>query len=435
MPEPMITPDGHIYDQGPDGKWHLRASEATAGLGPAVVGAAIGGDPYRATREARAVRSDDRAADNEAERLRLAREKERRDAMEWAATHNPDGSPKPKAADAAPKSDSDLATVRNEALDKIRLARSLQGRSRNGWFTTGLGASLAGAVGGTPAYDVKQDTETLKNAGALTRIMEMARTNGGKNPLTPLSNADFQALSSSLANLDTSQSDDQYQANVQRVIDLYEQAYKGAGGSDLEGDLDPAKRRKRGEPPVIGAGGPGSPSSGRPTQSTSYYGDGGNGGGDAAALATGATKTERDPALAGVNARVASMLASGASDQAIQDYLQKSGTSANAASVAGALRFRKQNPGYKGGYKVDLETRDVPTTGWNRFSASPTGTGILAAVDGASGGLTDEFASLVGGGDPRPRLLARQLGRSGLCRRSARSVEPPAWRLVSPILS
>ncbi|MDB5662100.1 MAG: hypothetical protein JWN59_438 [Sphingomonas bacterium] len=61
-------------------------------------------------------------------------------------------------------------------------------------------------------YDVWQDSETPKNAGALTRILEMAKQNGGKNPLTQLSNSDFQALASSLSNLDTSQSDGPYRA-------------------------------------------------------------------------------------------------------------------------------------------------------------------------------------------------------------------------------
>jgi len=293
-------------------------------------------------------------------------------------------------------SDADRAAVRAEALDKIRLARSLQQRSRDGWFTTGFGAGIAGSIGGTPAYDVRQDTETLKNAGALTRIMEMARTNGGKNPLTPLSNSDFQALASSLSNLDTGQSDAQYQANVQRVIDLYSRAYQTAGGTDLEGDLDPSKRRRKDAAPVVGlAGQP--PSSGGPTISAPVYGDGS--GGSTPTLATGAYKTERDPARAGVNARVAGMLRSGAPDQAIRDYLAKSGANADPASVDAVLEFRRRNPTYRGGYSVDLESRQVPTTAWNRFAASPTGTGIYAAVDAGLGGLSDEIASGLGGGD------------------------------------
>lgn len=308
----------------------------------------------------------------------------------------------PPEANAPPvKTPADLEAVRAEALDKIRLGRSLQQRSRDGWFTTGVGSNVAGWFQGTPAYDLAQDTETLKNAGALTRVMEMSRQNGGKNPLTPLSNSDFQALSSSLTNLDPGQSDQQYQANVQRTIDLYTRAYQGAGGTDLEGDLDPSKRRKAGPvAPVIGGATPPPPASaGGPTRSATFYGDGGQGGGGAAALATGSTKTERNPALAGVNAKVAGMLRAGASDAAIRDYLAKSGASASPASVNAVLEFRRRNPGYKGGYTVDLESREVPTTAWNKFAASPVGTGIYAAVDAGIGGLTDEVATIAGGGD------------------------------------
>jgi len=307
------------------------------------------------------------------------------------------GLPPEKAADQTGQRD--LESVRAEALDKIRLARTLQQRSRDGWFTTGFGASTMGSFGGTGAYDVRQDTETLKNAGALTRIMEMAKQNGGKNPLTPLSNSDFQALASSLSNLDTSQSDGQYQGNVQRVIDLYTRAYQGAGGNDLEGDLDPSQRRRRGDAPALGkpnASGVTPPN--RPAGSSPIYGDGGSGGGSAT-LATGGAKTERDPALAGVNGRIAGMLKRGVPDAEIQKYIEDSGASPDPRSVRAVLDFRRKNPKYQGDYSVDIESRDVPTTGWNRFAASPTGTGIYAAIDAGLGGMTDEIAAAAGGGD------------------------------------
>lgn len=373
--------------------WSQLAAPMSAGGYPTIT---IPRDPRLTAREdrqdARADRADARAdatanrvAANDAARLDLER---RRLALaeQTAAAKQP--------------GKQDLDAVRAEALDKIRLARTLQQRSRDGWFTTGIGAKAAGYFSGTPAYDVAQDTETLKNAGALTRIMEMAKQNGGKNPLTPLSNSDFQALASSLSNLDIGQSDDQYQRNVQSVIDLYSRAYQGSGGTDLEGDLDPTKRRKQGSvAPVIGGATPPPPGApGTPTRSTTFYGDGGQGGG-AATLATGSTKTEKNPALAGVNAKVAGMLRDGASDTAIRDYLAKSGASANPASVNAALEFRRRNPGYKGGYSVDLENRQVATTGWNKFASSPVGTGIYAAVDAGMAGLTDEFASIAGGGD------------------------------------
>lgn len=356
--------------------------------------------------------NQDRQGRDAAERDRVRFDERNRPTLPAGYTFGPDGRTAiripglPADKDAAQQqTPADLEAVRTEALDKIRLARSLQKRSRDGWFTTGIGSSAAGYFRGTPAYDLAQDTETLKNAGALTRVMEMSKQNGGKNPLTPLSNSDFQALSNSLTNLDPGQSDEQYQANVQRTIDLYERAYKGAGGTDLEGDLNPQRRRKQ-EPaaPVPGATTP--PPSG-PNRSAPVYGGGGPSG--AATLATGGTKTEADPSRLGLNARVSRMLSSGVYDSTIRSFLSQSGADVSAASVDAALDFRRRNPGYKGGYAVDLESRQVPTTAWNRFAASPLGTGIYAAVDGGMAGLTDEMASMVGGGD-LAELNARKQG-------------------------
>lgn len=238
------------------GQWVVRGSEA----------ATVAPNPFKARTAVADERRKEEDQQFQREQLRLAQEAAARAEASLAAqianqnkppegfVRNPDGTmafipggpadPALKAGKTGPKTDDEKAQVRNEAIDKVKLARSLIDRSKNGWFTTGVGSGVAGYFKGTPAYDVAQDTETLKNAGALTRIMEMAATNGGKNPLTPLSNSDFQALASSLSNLETGQSDTQYQANIQRVIDLYQRAYQGAGGTDLEGDIDPSKRRQ-----------------------------------------------------------------------------------------------------------------------------------------------------------------------------------------------
>lgn len=131
----------------------------------------------------------------------------------------------------------DFDAIRQEAIAKIKLGRSLIERSKKGWFTTGPGTGLAAAIGYSPAGDVRADVETLKSAGALTRIIDMAKQNGGKNPLTPLSNADLEALGKSIANIDASQSDEQFQRNVQTYLDLYQRAYEGAGGKNLDREL------------------------------------------------------------------------------------------------------------------------------------------------------------------------------------------------------
>ncbi|WP_380790545.1 hypothetical protein [Sphingobium xenophagum] len=273
----------------------------------------------------------------------------------------------PEAGATPPQSDSDLATVRAEAIDKIKLARSLQLRSRDGWFATGFGSGIAGSINGTGAHDVAQDTETLKNAGALTRIMEMAKANGGKNPLTPLSNSDFQALASSLSNLETGQSDEQYQRNVQRVIDLYTRAYQGAGGKDLEGDIDPAKK-KRSEAVLPSIATPQGrdidPAGGNPLLSPD----------DRDFLSKNARYMTPDSMRKWHADRNLSITPENAKE--IYAYYQKGGQQDAAVNVP-------QGEG----------------SAWGKFAASPVGTGMYAAVDAGMGGMTDEFASMAGGGD------------------------------------
>lgn len=266
-----------------------------------------------------------------------------------------------------PQTEADLASVRAEAIDKIKLARSLQQRSRDGWFTTGFGSGIAGSVNGTPAYDVGQDTETLKNAGALTRIMEMAKVNGGKNPLTPLSNSDFQALASSLSNLETGQSDAQYQRNVQRVIDLYTRAYLGAGGKDLEGDIDPAKK-KRSEAALPSI----------PTAQDRYVDPTG----------ADARLSPQDRDFISANARYMT-------PQSVQQWFLDRGMKITAEEA-------QNNHAYyaKGGQQdaaVNVPQGDA--SAWGQFAASPLGTGIYATVDAGLAGTTDEIASAVGGGN------------------------------------
>jgi hypothetical protein len=360
--------------------WDEDWSEPSAGPAPG------GGYPtITMTRDPRQIAKENAAAALAARDQQLQEDRDRRDSVRFNERNKPQlkpgymWAPDGKTAmlipgiapenGAVPQSEADKAAVRAEALDKIKLARSLQGRSKNGWFTTGLGSRLAAAVGSTPAYDVKQDTETLKNAGALTRIMEMAKTNGGKNPLTPLSNADFQALASSLSNLDTGQSDEQYQANVQRVIDLYARAYEGAGGGDLEGDLDPAKRKR-----AAGAAASPPPSP----------------------LATGSTKAERNRER---ERALDALIRDPDVDLGVINATSRAmgGMDLDPAGVAKWRDFLKRNPNYGKG-TVDTSV-EAPTSGWERFSVSPTGTGMFAALDAGMAGLTDEFASIAGGGD------------------------------------
>jgi hypothetical protein len=304
----------------------------------------------------------------------------------------------PADSNAAPvQSDTDLASVRAEALDKIRLARSLQQRSRDGWFTTGFGSGVAGAVRGTGAYNVAQDTETLKNAGALTRIMEMAKTNGGKNPLTPLSNSDFQALASSLSNLDTGQGDEQYQANVQRVIDLYTRAYQGAGGNDLDRDLAPADARFVG----TGPGGLSQPGNG---------GGAAPGGGDPGTLVpTEVANAIRKGGLSNEQAAAydAFMKANpNANAEQLQAFAQSMGL--NLANAGDVIRARDAGGGVLPGETGIIRAPDITDSRGEGGMIEGADAFVRGAADTVSLGFGDELAAagdtLFGGGTMEENL-------------------------------
>ncbi|WP_143066873.1 hypothetical protein [Sphingobium sp. YR768] len=286
------------------------------------------------------------------------------------------------------QTDAEKAAVRAEAVDKIKLARSLIQRSRDGWFTTGFGAGMAGSFNGSAAFDVAKDTETLKNAGALTRIMEMAATNGGKNPLTPLSNSDFQALASSLSNLDTGQSDGQYQANVQRVIDLYTRAYQAAGGSDIEGDIDPSKRRRTdGGLPISTLG----PSDGRPTIDPTGNRE---------------FSTEADRAL---SAEAQAAFNAGATREQIDAIAAKYGAKPFGPDLDQAIKGRDA------GAKTQFTT---PTTGretsglarqvMGAAANSPVGSYAINSANAMTLGTLDELSGLLGA-DPNQTQAAKEL--------------------------
>jgi hypothetical protein len=103
----------------------------------------------------------------------------------------------------------------------------------------------------------------------------------------------------------------------------------------------------------------------RADASTVYYGQPETG--DQIQVATGATRQENNPALAGVNVRVNEMVKAGASNREILAYLKKAGMQdrdlvAIIPQLNKVREFKRKNPGYSGDYKVDLERWEVPNT-------------------------------------------------------------------------
>lgn len=126
-------------------------------------------------------------------------------------------------------------------------------------------------------------------------------------------------------------------------------------------------------------------------------------------LATGDTRTENDPNLAGVNAQINQMLKSGASDTDIIRFMRERGASNRALfDIKGQLvrlrKFQKQNPGYRGDFNIDLERRDVPNSTFSQIAASGPATAIAAAGDAVTGYNMDSIIGATGGDAETARL-------------------------------
>ena len=143
-----------------------------------------------------------------------------------------------------------LKSVRQDAINKIMLARKLKDASKNQWFATGFLAPTLSEVGGTSARGVQAGADTLKAGGALAEILKLTAANQGKNPFTPMSNADVELIARNTANLDIGQPDPDFQSAVQQYEDAYTRGFIGAGG-----DINALNARLSGRRP--GRGTPG----------------------------------------------------------------------------------------------------------------------------------------------------------------------------------
>lgn len=152
---------------------------------------------------------------------------------EWNATHNPDGTEKPKTPQMTPQQ---LAAIREDALGKVNQVRTIRrmlkdGGVRQGDFipeTGGLGF-LISKTGYGNASDIAARAETLKSGAALTEIQKWIRETG-KNPLTPMSNSDVELLSKNTGNLSLNQPESSFRAALEAYERAYSNAYIGAGG-------------------------------------------------------------------------------------------------------------------------------------------------------------------------------------------------------------
>ena len=122
-------------------------------------------------------------------------------------------------------------------------------------------------------------------------------------------------------------------------------------------------------------------------------------------VATGDTRVEKNPALAGVNQRIGEMLQQGAGPRDILQFLKRSGASNEALldvqrQLVEYTKFKKaaEAKGQRVGLPtIDLERWEVPNSTFNQISASPLGAAAIETGNVVTGNHLDNIVELAGG--------------------------------------
>lgn len=349
-------------------------------------------DPYKANQDARANAEAARAA-----------EKADRDRRDYLANTYPDGRPRPTPAQMAdarkngfdfgpngelipakePIGENDLAAARADAKAKLEALDRMEALS-NSWFGTGFGAPTAAKFGGTNAATIAEMAQGIGAEGALQKVMKMSKENGGKNPLTPLSEGDFTNISKSVANLSVAQSDEEFRRQVNIYRDIFKRAYQATGGK-----LDQNGKPSDDKTPAIGS-------------NVSGGGSGGPGG-----LAGGGDSTKSIPVPRAMQQEYEAYVKSRLGNLNPQEYAQFRAAldakynfpgrqDAVYAEEAKLLNTAAQNPG---AYNINLTIPPATAamSGADKFKASVFNNWGGAALLGATslGGGMDEVAGAI----------------------------------------
>ena len=131
---------------------------------------------------------------------------------------------------------SQLKSVRADAIAKINQVRTIRrklgdGGVRQGDFLpeTGIVGLALSKTGYGNAAEIAARVKTLESGAALTTIKKWIQETG-KNPLTPMSEADTRLLAQDTGNLDLNQPEESFRAALDAFENAYANAYLGAGG-------------------------------------------------------------------------------------------------------------------------------------------------------------------------------------------------------------
>lgn len=271
-------------------------------------------------------------------------------------------------ATANPQQQRAMAALGNdEILSAIMKARSDLGRSGS----AGFAARLPEFAQPQAAIDLAGSLNTIASRLTLDKLAQMkASSPTGASGLGSLTEREGALLRDSVAGLGQTQSPERLLENLAAVEKHYRNYMALAAGEDYR---DPRVAAKYGIAALPGKQD------------------------EAVGLTKGKTREEDDPALAGVNSRIRSLIGSGAPTAEIVSYMNsvRPGLGdGKRADVDAAVKFRAQNPTVPlSRYPISVERREVPMTGTQQFmnsaAQSPLGAYAVAAGDAISLGTLD----------------------------------------------
>lgn len=366
-PQPMTigTPDPAAQYAAPMAAANLQAAQAKAQTAP----------------------YDARTAAANASRAETEAAKAHRDLLAQQAT----ASPEQQHRMAALANDEILAAVQKARGDLDRTGAA------GGW------ARLPEMIQPQSAIDLSGSLNTIASRLTLDKLASLKQLSPtGASGLGSLTEREGALLRDSVAGLGQTQSPERLRENLAAVEKHYRNFMALTNGEDYR---DPKVAQKYGiaAMPVSGQG-------------------------DDVQLATGATRSEVDPALAGVNDHIRGMIGAGVPAAKIVEYMNSVEPGLGdkkAADVAAATRFRAQNPTVPlSRYPVSVDKREVPMSGlrqgFNRAAQSPIGAFAMQAGDAVTGGTLDNMMSnpalaragmqAVAGENPKSALLGTLAG-------------------------
>lgn len=157
---------------------------------------------------------------------------------------------KPKIAAATKEAEIGVETAANEPKARAKLNSIMRKTDRVidtiddavssvDWQTAGFTGSIASAVKGTPAYDLKQNVITIKANLGFDALQEMRDNSPTGGALGQVAIQELEALQASVRSLDLGQSPDQLAANLQIVREHY-QNYKNAVQASYNAQYEPS---------------------------------------------------------------------------------------------------------------------------------------------------------------------------------------------------